>query len=97
MINRLAFLLSRVYQTRLLDGKRAKTHKRRTHFRYAQMQTLRHELINRAWRLVNDAGQAIPEVGVNPALLATFRTYERSVQTRHRIVASRLTDAIGVE
>ena len=63
-----------------LEHKRARTQKRRTHFQYAQIQTLRDELINRAGRLVNNAGKAILEIGINPKLLVTFQAYERSAQ-----------------
>lgn len=80
VINLMAFNLSRVYQTHLLEHKRARTQKRRTHFQYAQIQTLRDELINRAGRLVNNAGKAILEIGINPKLLVTFQAYERSAQ-----------------
>jgi len=39
-----------------------------------------HELINRAGRLVNSAGKAVLEIGANPALLASFKNYERSAR-----------------
>lgn len=81
VINLMAFNLSRAFQMQLNEPKRAKTQKRRTHIRFSQIQTLRHQLINRAGRMVNTAGKAVLEIGSNSATLEIFQQYEQTAKT----------------